>query len=117
MYNPPPFPGLETLPPRLPRLPLPTGKGAAALFLVLRHGRITHAHYALQLTTPVRPTPSRPQFDDAYVAKHHAGQWGSAKEMREALIASTAMQRVQELDKQLEDAVVKVGRGGTGGEG
>ncbi|KAG2486398.1 hypothetical protein HYH03_014975 [Edaphochlamys debaryana] len=48
-----------------------------------------------------------PEFDDAYVAQHHAGQWTGAKEMREALIAQTAIKRVSELDKQLEDAVVK----------
>ncbi|GIL63299.1 hypothetical protein Vafri_17396 [Volvox africanus] len=49
-----------------------------------------------------------PEFDDSYVAQHHEGKWRSAAEMREALIASTAMQRLQQLDKQLEDAVVKV---------
>ncbi|EFJ43644.1 hypothetical protein VOLCADRAFT_96204 [Volvox carteri f. nagariensis] len=48
-----------------------------------------------------------PEFNDAYVEQHHAGKWRSAAEMREALIASTAMQRLQQLDKQLEDAVVK----------
>lgn len=61
---------------------------------------------------PLHAPCSMPQFNDEYVAKQHEGKWGSAKEMREALIASTAMQRVTELDKALEDAVVKVG--GTG---
>ncbi|GIL80615.1 hypothetical protein Vretifemale_9953 [Volvox reticuliferus] len=48
-----------------------------------------------------------PEFNDSYVSQHHEGKWRSAAEMREALIASTAMQRLQQLDKQLEDAVVK----------
>ncbi|GLC38424.1 hypothetical protein PLESTB_001579600 [Pleodorina starrii] len=49
-----------------------------------------------------------PEFDDEYVSTHHGGKWRSAAEMREALIASTAMQRIQQLDKALEDEVVKV---------
>ncbi|GFR44774.1 hypothetical protein Agub_g6106 [Astrephomene gubernaculifera] len=48
-----------------------------------------------------------PEFDDAYVAAHHGSQWSSATEMREALVASTAMQRMQLLDQQLGEAVVK----------
>ncbi|KAG2424094.1 hypothetical protein HXX76_014769 [Chlamydomonas incerta] len=48
-----------------------------------------------------------PEFNDEYVAKQLEGKWKSAKEMREALIASTAMQRITEVDKALEDAVVK----------
>ena len=48
------------------------------------------------------------QLDDEFVKKHFSEQFASIEEMRKALIATTAMQRVQDMDKQLEDAVMNV---------
>lgn len=72
-----------------------------------KRARFNLFHYSFILSYPILSCPS-PQFDDEYVATHHTGKWRSAAEMREALITSTAIQRVQRLDQQLEDAVVQV---------
>ena len=53
---------------------------------------------------------SPPQFDDEFVKAHHGAQFESADAMRKGLLAETAMQRIQELDKQLEDKVLEVSR-------
>lgn len=39
--------------------------------------------------------------------QEHYPNFSSAEEMRKSLLAGTAMERVKELDSQLEDAVVK----------
>jgi len=47
-----------------------------------------------------------PEFNDAFV-KAYFPKFESAEEMRKGLIATTAMERVKDLDKQLEDAVME----------
>ncbi len=87
--------------------PLPSPEAASLASQVSRSHRPPTPAFLSRRTCRQRARlPS--QFNDEYVAKHHEGKWRSAAEMREALIASTAMQRIQQLDKQLEDAVVKV---------
>ncbi|MEW5305071.1 MAG: hypothetical protein WDW36_007635 [Sanguina aurantia] len=47
-----------------------------------------------------------PQFDDSFVTTHYAAM-ESADNMRKQLLATTVMQRLQQLDRDLEDVVMK----------
>lgn len=47
-----------------------------------------------------------PEFDDAFVKAHHGQQWQTADEFRKGLLAETAMERIKELDRQLEDSLL-----------
>ena len=72
------------------------------------------------LFDPCLPCPL--QFDDEFVKANFGSQLSSAEEMRKSLLASAAVDRVKDLDKQLEDALVEVGgptetRGSRGEEG
>jgi hypothetical protein len=49
------------------------------------------------------------QFDDAFV-KEHFPKFESAEEMKRSLLATTAMERLKELDTRMGDMVQKVGR-------
>ncbi len=48
------------------------------------------------------------QFDDEFVKAHYAGQFETAEDLRKSLLATTAMERVQQLDQALGEAVQKV---------
>lgn len=49
------------------------------------------------------------------MAAHYASSFSSAEEMRKGLLTAAAMDRVKELDGQLEDKLAEVG--GEGGRG
>jgi hypothetical protein len=48
------------------------------------------------------------QFDDAFV-KEHFPKFESAEEMKRSLLATTAMERLKELDQRMGNMVQKVG--------
>ena len=49
-----------------------------------------------------------PQFNDEFVKAHYSANFSSADDMKKALLAETAMMRVKDMDKQLEDTVLEV---------
>lgn len=49
-----------------------------------------------------------PKFDNEWVTAHFAGQFENVEDMKKNLLATTAMERVKDLDKQLEDKLLDV---------
>ncbi|GAX81186.1 hypothetical protein CEUSTIGMA_g8619.t1 [Chlamydomonas eustigma] len=47
-----------------------------------------------------------PEFDDTFVKTNFVSEFESAEDMRKGLLATTAMERVKDLDQQLEDQVM-----------
>lgn len=47
-----------------------------------------------------------PDLDDEWVKTHFAGQFETVEDMKKGLLATTAMERVKDLDKQLEDKLL-----------
>jgi hypothetical protein len=52
--------------------------------------------------------PEPAQFDDTFVKTNFVSEFESAEDMRKGLLATTAMERVKDLDQQLEDQVMDV---------
>ena len=51
---------------------------------------------------------SLPNLDDEWVKESFSGQFATVEEMRKGLLTTTAMERVKDLDKQLEDKLLDV---------
>jgi len=48
-----------------------------------------------------------PEFNDEFVKAHYSSKFSDADDMKKALLAETAMMRVKDMDKQLEDKVLE----------
>jgi hypothetical protein len=55
------------------------------------------------------------QFDDEFVAKHYP-QFESAEDLRSSLLSSTSLARMQDVNAQVQDAIVTQARLLGGGE-